>query len=52
MPFDKAKKKFSSKAQFRLFWLLRKQHKTTKPKIEKRLTNSGGYRALPERKTK
>lgn len=52
MPSDKTKKKFASKAQFRLFWLLKKQGKTTKAKIKKRLINSGGYKALPERKTK
>jgi len=50
MPTDTSPKKFASKAQFRMFWLLKKQGKTTKAKIKKRLTNSGGYSELPNRK--
>jgi len=44
------KKKFASKSQFRLFWLLKKQGKTTKANIKKRLSNSGGYKKLPQKK--
>jgi len=46
----KKQPKFASKAQFRKFWILKKEGKTTKKKIKKRLKASGGYKKLPAKK--